>query len=109
MRWTQELRVKLARMVKEKALAIQEDEFNHSRKDLRTFGELVNEVDRRIIEAFEPLGFMRANKDWEHEVFYGDPPMFKPSRTTLWFDTVQGRIVKIRKKDAEKVLLLGFP
>jgi hypothetical protein len=34
--------------------------------------------------------------------------LFKQSRTNLWFETAQARIVKISKKQAEKVMVLGI-
>jgi len=108
MEWPQSQRRKLGRMVKDKALAIQEEEFKKAKPARLTFGEILENVDRRILESLGPLGFQRANKDWEHEV-HTDLMIFKQSETHLWFETAQARIVKISKEDALKVLVLGIP
>ena len=108
MEWDAKTRRKLALLVHRKATSIQEEEFHKARGNLRTYHEILVEVDKRILEVLAPLGFRRANKDWEHES-HTDVMLFKDSPTTLWFATAQGRVVKISKEKAEKVLVLGFP
>jgi len=108
MEWDIKTRRKLAHIVKRKALAIQEDEFRNAMKSRLTFGEIIDVVDRRILEVLGPLGFQRAEKDWEHES-HEEIMIFKPSKTHLWFETAQGRIIKISKKRAEKIVILGLP
>jgi len=107
MEWTHSQRRKLARLVKTRCLAIQSEEFHKARGTRTTYEEILKEVDRRVTEELAPLGFTRANKDWEIEV-HNDLMMFKDSPTHLWFDTAQARIVKISKEQAEKVLVLGM-
>ncbi len=107
MNWDLETRRKLAKMVKEKALAIQDEEFMRAKGSGRSFYDVVQDVDRRILEKLAPLGFRRANQDWKHES-NTDVMLFKQSRTNLWFETAQARIVKISKKQAEKVMVLGI-
>jgi len=104
MKWTLETRRKLAKMVREKALAIQRCEFSKSKP--ATFSKIVDLADKKVLELLAPLGFEKANKDWEHES-NEDVMIFKPSKTHLWFTTIQGRVVKISKENAEKVLVLG--
>lgn len=110
MNWTRETRLKLARIIQELSLEIQREEF--SRKGI--FPEMVENTIRRIMEALEPLGFEKANRDWSHlnpEYLGGGHNLriYRDSPTHLWFETAQCRIVKISKENAEKALVLGFP
>jgi hypothetical protein len=107
MEWPQSQRRKLARIVKTRSLTIQDEEFRKARGTLLTYGDVLEEVDRRILEELAPLGFTRANKDWELET-HSDLMIFKDSPTHLWFETAQARIVKISKEQAEKLLVLGM-
>jgi hypothetical protein len=107
MEWTQSHLTKLALIVKTRALTIQDEEFRKAKGKLLTYHEILEEVDRRILEELAPLGFTRANKDWELET-HSDLMIFKDSPTHLWFETAQARIVKISKEQAEKLLVLGM-
>lgn len=103
MHWDLETRRKLARLVLALSTKIQMEELRRA----RNYRQVLDETDRRLTEILEPLGFKKANKDWIPE-FGEDISMFQPSRTHLWFGTVQARVLKISKRDAEKVLVLGF-
>lgn len=109
MEWTRETRLKLARRISELSLEIQREEF--SRKGI--FPEMVENTIRRIMEALEPLGFEKANNDFDMEFgeyTRGNPlHIYRDSPTHLWFETAQCRIVKIRKDLAYKLLPLSLP
>jgi hypothetical protein len=107
MEWPQSQRRKLARLVKTRCLAIQSEEFSKAKGTWTTYEDVLDLVDRRVMEELAPLGFTRANKDWELEV-HNDLMIFKDSPTHLWFETAQARIVKISKEQAEKLLVLGM-
>ena len=109
MEWTRDARLKLAREIRRISLAIQGEEFF-----VRTnFPEMVERTLERITKRLEPMGFEKADRDWEPE-FHENLGMgytlnvYKDSPTHLWFETAQGRIVKISKDLAEKLLVLGF-
>jgi hypothetical protein len=108
MKWHAEQRRKLALMVRARALGIQEQEFRDARLKRKTFSEVIKTADSKVLGLLAPLGFKRAEKDWEVESNQ-DIMLFKPSDTHLWFTTIQGRVVKISKEQAEKVMVLGFP
>lgn len=107
MEWPPEKLVKLARMVKEKCMSIQNGEFV-AKRTLRTYEDILEDIDQKIYERLGPLGFERADRDWQldSDVEY---PLYRQSRTHLWFDTAQGRVTRITKEQAEKVLVLGIP
>lgn len=107
MEWDIEKRRKLAGLVKNLSWRIQDEELKNARTRRLSFSEVIENTDRRVLERLEPLGFQRANRDWVHESGE-EPTIFQQSATHLWFDTTQGRIVKVSKDDAEKVLVLGF-
>jgi AAA+ ATPase superfamily predicted ATPase len=107
MKWSPETRRKLAKMIRDRALGIQEQEFKEAKRTLKTFSEVIKTADSKVLGLLAPLGFKRANKDWEIESNQ-DIMIFKPSETHLWFTTIQGRVVKISKEKAEKVLVLGM-
>jgi hypothetical protein len=109
MEWPLETRRKLARLVMERALGIQEEEFKAARQSGATFTRAVDLAYSRILDLLEPLGFERAGGDWRIESSMTTPVMFEQSDTNLWFDTIQGRVVRISKENAEKVLVLGIP
>jgi len=110
MEWTRETRLKLAKMIREVSLEIQGEEF-FSRTN---FPDMVERTIGRIMKRLEPLGFEKADRDWEPE-FHENLGMgytlnvYKDSQTHLWFETAQSRIVKIKKDLAHKLLVLGFP
>ncbi len=95
-------------MIRDRALGIQEQEFKEAKKTGKTFSEVIKMADSKVLGILAPLGFKRADKDWEVESNL-DIMMFKPSETHLWFTTIQGRVVKIGKEEAEKILVLGIP
>lgn len=107
MKWTVETRTKLARLIRDRALGIQEQEFKDAKKAFKTFSEVIRSADDKVLGLLAPLGFKRADRDWEVESNL-DIVMFKPSDTHLWFTTIQARVVKISKEKAEKVLVLGI-
>lgn len=115
MKWSLETRKKLAKMIRDRALGIQEQEFREAKRTqaqmglgIKTFSEVIKMADSKVLGILAPLGFKRADKDWEVESNQ-DIMMFKPSETHLWFTTIQGRVVKISKEEAEKILVLGIP
>lgn len=95
MEWTMDARVKLALMVRDRCMRIEEE------------GDIRDVVERRIYELLEPLGF-QATKDWDIESI-SDVIIFRDSPTHLWFSAGQGKVVKISKEEAEKVMVLGIP
>lgn len=103
MKWDLDTRRKMARLVRDLSSRIQGEEI----KKARNYREVLDNTDRRLTEILKPLGFTKANRDWIPE-FSEDISMFQPNRTHLWFGTVQSRVFKISKRDAEKVLVLGF-
>lgn len=111
MNWPLETRIKLGRRIKDRAMEIQEEEFN--RTPPRTFSETVEKTLERISDLLEPLGFEKANMDWETENFDNSkaPGMnvYRQSPTHLWFETAQLRIFKISKEKAARLLVLGLP
>lgn len=78
-----------------------------------SFPVMVERTIDRIMKRLEPLGFERADGDWEPE-FRENLGMghtlnvYRDSPTHLWFETAQSRIVKIHKDHAVKVLVLGL-
>ena len=110
MEWNKENRLKLARNIRQLAIKIQEEEFSKH----TNFPDMVNKTIQRIMEKLQPLGFERANNDFNMDSgeHLGEGHLlhiYKESKTHLWFETAQCRIVKIRKELAEKVLILGIP
>lgn len=114
MNWTIDTRIRLARRIQELSLEIQNDEFARCTAGGANFPEAVENTIERIMEALGPLGFEKANRDWSHlnpEYLGGGHNLriYGDSTTHLWFETAQGRIVKVSKENAEKALVLGFP
>lgn len=109
MNWTREVRLKLARRIRELSLEIQKEEFARHASGGANFPETVENTIERIMERLAPLGFERANRDWTYleEGVDAMENLYHDSPTHLWFETAQARIVKIRKEDAEKILILG--
>lgn len=106
MEWDRETKLKLARKIRKLSLEIQEDEFGGSRCG---FVKLVENTMKRIMNKLEPLGFEPANRDWAFVEEDEGGKLYQDSPTHLWFETAQGRIVKISKENAEKLLVLGIP
>lgn len=107
MNWDRQTRIRLARMISAKCQEIQNQCILESRLT-GNWPKILELTDERTMNLLEPLGFKRANKDWEHDALVAFV-LFKQSDTHLWFETAQGRIVKIEKTKAERVLVLGLP
>lgn len=111
MEWTRQIRLKLARRIRELSLEIQKEEFARCAAGGANFPETVENTIERIMERLAPLGFERANRDWTHleEGVDSIENLYEDSPTHLWFETAQARIVKIRKDLAHKLLPLDLP
>lgn len=104
MHWDLETRRKLARAIMDLSLRVQLEQL----KQARNYREALDATDRRIMGMLAPMGFTKANSDWIPEA-RDDLTIFHQSEDHLWFETVQARVLKIRKKDALNLLVLGFP
>jgi hypothetical protein len=107
MNWDRQKREKLARMIAMKCLEIQNHCISHVQITGENWPRILELTDERIMALLGPLGFERANKDWDES--HEDVMLFKQSDTHLWFQTAQARIVRIEKTKAERVLVLGLP
>lgn len=106
MRWTRRARARLAKMIWERSVQIDNEVRSRSAGLLRYMGDR----DSRIPDYFEALGFNRARADeWCFDPSYNHPPLFKPGRSHLFFLVCNQVVLKVHKDKAAKMLVLGLP
>lgn len=115
MDWNIESRSKLARLVLDKSvsIALESQEPFHTLGD---YNNLLERINKKILEYFVPLGFESADLDEpaEEKVPWAEGTMSKPvmlrqSSTHLFFETCKRKVIKIEKEKAEKLVVLGLP
>lgn len=106
MRWTRSVRSRLARMVWERSVEID----NEIRARCVGAFRYMGERDKRIPEYFEGIGFKRATaSEWCYDASYNHPALFKPGRSHLCFLICNQMVLKVHKDKAAKILVLGLP
>lgn len=105
MEWDKDTRRRLAREIRRMSRDILIEEC----RGPGNFQDMVERAVGRIMEKLRPLGFEPANRDWLFDEEYKGENLYRDSPTHLWLETAQGRIVKIDKTQAERILVLGVP
>ena len=106
MRWDRKMRARLAMMIWEKSIQI-DDELRASCSNLHDY---TDKRDRKIPRYFEGLGFRRATaEEWHYDPSYNHPALFRPGRSHLYFLIPTQAVMRIHKDIATKILVLGIP
>lgn len=106
MRWNRESRRRLAKIVWEKSVEID----NQVRSTARGVDNYMRGRDCRISAHFAPLGFVVAKPhEWVYDRSHNHPALFKPGRNHLFFLVCTQHVLKVEKELAAKMLVLGIP
>jgi len=106
MRWYRKTRAKLAKIVWEKSIQMD----NEMRASCTNLREYTSRRDQFIPLYFEGLGFRRATaEEWHYDPSYNHPALFKPGRSHLYFLICNQAVMRIHKDKAAKMLVLGLP
>ena len=106
MRWDRKARARLAMMIWERSIQI-DDKIRASCTNLHQY---TDERDRKIPGYFEGLGFRRATaSEWVYDPCYNHPALFKPGRSHLYVLIPTQDVMRIHKDKAAKMLVLGIP
>lgn len=104
--WNRKIRARLAKIVWERSVEID----NKVRASCSNLGEYTGKRDRTIPLYFEGLGFKRALADeWRYDPGHNHPALFKPERSHLCFLICNQVVLKVHKDKAAKMLVLGLP
>lgn len=102
MKWDFKTKSRLAKIVWEKSRTISEGVRADNLIDFRNLRDRLNK------EYFEKVGFQRAYT-WRLDKTPHFPQLFKASKTHLLFLINTNYVMKVDKKMAEKILVLGLP
>lgn len=106
MRWTRDVRTRLAKVVWERSTRID----GEVRASCRGLHEYATRRDQAIPSYFEGIGFRRAFADeWVFDPSHNHPALFKPRGGYLFFLICNQVVMKIEKDKAAKILVLGLP